>query len=376
MPITTKSAAQPRTTLLGYLNKRGGAMPTRSEWLTILNSNVNIKEDIKLEQDDIEGLTTALENKLDADKLPNADKMFESMKEAINALIEEKVSEATKTAAQAAAAATIQLADFDTDTKPVGAICQYTGQDNATNNYYRGFFYEKVREHDPETDNQEPQPETITGEEITIQNTAKYTFGGVTYLGSFNLTDTPLSSRKVQAIVMDEKYVVFAVQKDAALQDDGNTYYFGSDAFTVYPIAININTLQLVTTEFKEAEGYTIPALYVNGVLPRNAKSTTAFYNLIFRESDNAPYFMVYYKNSSKGSAALVCPVYADRLIDTTTEEEDYFVIATTEPNPMSDEQIGANLAITPNYPVRGAEPINSLAPWKMIQVSPFCIPD
>lgn len=370
MPITTKSAAKPRTTLLGYLNKRGGAMPTRSEWLTILNSNVNIKEDIKLEQDDIEGLSAALENKLDADKLPNADKMFESMKQAINALIEEKVSAATK----AAAAATIQLADFDTDTKPVGAICQYTGQDNDANNYYKGLFYEKVREHDPETDNQEPQPETITGEPITIPNPAKYTFGDTSYIGPFNLTDT-LSSQKVEAIVMDEKYLIFAVKKDEAIQDDGNTYYLGNKAFTVFPIAINMKTLQLVTTEFKEADGYTNPALYVNGELARNAKNTSTLYNPIFRESDNKPFFLVYH-HTTQGYFAIVCPVYADRLIDTTTEEENYYLIQSNEPDPVSDVRLGENLTITPNYPVRGAEPINSNTPWKMIQVSPFSIPD
>lgn len=375
MPITTKSAAQARSILLGYLNKRGGAMPTRSEWLTILNSNINIKEDLKLEQSDIEGLVEALNKKLDADQLPNADKMFESMKQAITALIEEKVSAATKAAAEAAAAAAIQLEDFDTDTQPVGAIRQYIGKDNDANNYYKGLFYEKVREHDPELDNQEPQPETITGDEISIPTPAKYTFGDTSYTGPFNLIDTPLSSRKVQAIVMDEKYVVFAVQKDAALQDDGNTYYFGSEAFTVYPIAININTLQLVTTEFKEADGYTFPALYVNGELPRNAKSTSSFYNLIFRESDNKPFFMVYH-NTTKGRVAIVCPVYADRLIDTTTEEENYYLIPSNDPDPVSDVRVGETLQITPDYPIRGAQPINSNAPWKMIQVSPFSIPD
>lgn len=375
MPITTKSAAQPRTTLLGYLNKRGGAMPTRSEWLTILNSNVNIKEDIKLEQDDIEGLTATLENKLDADKLPNADKMFESMKQAINALIEEKVSEATKAAAQAAAAATIQLADFDTDTKPVGAICQYTGQNNDANNYYKGFFYEKVREHDPETDNQEPQPETITGEEITIQNTAKYTFGGVTYLGNFQLQDAATSSQKAQAYIVNEKYLVFAVKKEALLVNDDTHFPMAEQAYSIFPIAININTLQLVTTEYKEADGYPYPFLYVNGELTHRTTTSAAFYNIIFRESDNAPFFMIYYK-TTKGYFAIVCPVYADRLIDIAAEEEDYFAIPTTEPAPDSDTELGANLTITPNYPVRGAQPINSLAPWKMIQVSPFCIPD
>lgn len=368
MPITTKSAAQARSILLGYLNKRGGAMPTRSEWLTILNSNINIKEDLQLEQSDIEGLTAALENKLDADKLPNADKMFEALKESINALIEEKVSKAT-------AAATIQLEDFDNDNKPVGMICQYTGKDNATNNYYRGFFYEKVREHDPETDNQEPQPETITGEPITIKNTAKYTFGGVSYLGNFQLQDATTSSQKAQAYIINEKYLVFAVKKEALLVNDDTYFPMTKQEYSIFPIAININTLQLVTTEYKEADGYPYPVLYVNGELTHKTLTSAAFYNIIFRESDNAPFFMIYH-NTTKGYFAIVCPVYADRLIDIAAEEEDYFAIATTEPNPMSDITRDANITITPNYPVRGAEPINSLAPWKMIQVSPFCIPD
>jgi len=350
-------------------------MPTRSEWLSILNSNINIKEDLKLEQSDIEGLQETLNKKLDADQLPKAETMFNALKTYIEALIDEKVSAATKAATEAAAAATIQLDDFDTDTKPVGAICQYTGQDNDANNYYKGFFYEKVREHDPELDNQEPQPEAITGEPITIQTTAKYTFGGVTYLGNFQLQDAATSSQKAQAYIVNEKYLVFAVKKEALLVNDDTYFPMTEQAYSIFPIAINMNTLQLVTTEYKEADGYPYPVLYVNGELMRKTLTSAAFYNIIFRESDNAPFFMIY-NNTTKGYFAIVCPVYADRLIDIAAEEEDYFAIPATEPAPMTDITTAANITITPNYPIRGAQPINSNAPWKMIQVSPFSIPD
>ncbi len=65
MPIKTKSSAVERSTIQTYFTKKAGQMPTKSEWFNFINSALNIKDDLNIEQSDVEGLADALAKKLE-----------------------------------------------------------------------------------------------------------------------------------------------------------------------------------------------------------------------------------------------------------------------------------------------------------------------
>lgn len=167
--IQTRAKAKSRNVIKGYFAMKAGQLPTKDQFASFIDSALNIKDDMKLEQSDVEGLPEALDNKLDADQLPNTDKMFESLKSNIESLINTKVTEAVKTINESAAATAVQVADFTEDTLPVGSIRQYVGDADEENGYYTGFFYKKVREHSAT----QPEPEMVT--EVTSVSISRLT---------------------------------------------------------------------------------------------------------------------------------------------------------------------------------------------------------
>lgn len=379
MPITTKSAAKARSILLGYLSKTAGKMPTKSEWLTILNSQVNVKEDLQLEQDDIEGLSDALANKLDKNALPNTAKMFEALQESITNLIDQKVS----VAAKAAAEATIQLADFDTDDKPVGSICQYVGTDNETKNYFRGYFYEKVREHDAELDNATPTAATVTLNPISIHQTMHYVINGEEYVGAFQ-QEEDYAVPDTMALLFNNRYIAYGFSNARALDADAFPKHFkiSISIDQVFPIAYDKQSKQLVTCEYAKPDpSYTSPVLYINGEEAHLNSSVNRSAEYVWRVSDGKP-FILYPTTLSEStdpndftSYQYYCliPRYSDNLIDATADEEQYFCQLSTTENKHGEFD---DFAITPEIPIRGAQPTLSNTPWKMMQVSPFCLPE
>ncbi|MBR4323905.1 MAG: hypothetical protein IKP73_00095 [Bacteroidales bacterium] len=174
--IQTRAKAKSRNVIKGYFAMKAGQLPTKDQFGSFIDSALNIKDDMKLEQSDIEGLTEALGKKLDANQLPDSGKMFESLKSDIESLINTKVTEAVKTINESAAATAVQVADFTEDKLPVGSIRQYVGDADEENGYYTGFFYKKIREHS-ET---KPEPEMVT--EVTSVTISKFAAPTQSYL--------------------------------------------------------------------------------------------------------------------------------------------------------------------------------------------------
>lgn len=164
--IQTKAKAKSRAVIKGYFSMKAGQLPTKDQFGSFIDSSLNIKDDLKLEQSDIEGLVDTLAGKLDADKLPNTEKQFEALKEKIDALIEQKVTAAVENVTNAAAAAAVQVEDFVNDSIEVGKIRQYIGEADEENGYYPGFFYKKIREH--AADGSKPEPEIVTELESVV----------------------------------------------------------------------------------------------------------------------------------------------------------------------------------------------------------------
>ena len=377
MPIKTKATAKDRATLQTYFTKKAGQMPTKSEWFTVLDSAVNVKDDMNLMQEDIDGLTDALAKKLEKDdlpKTPTAEETFNSMKANIEALIAEKTKDIAAAAAKSYVPA---LTDMLTDTEPVGRIAQYIGEDDDFNRLYPGYFYKKIREHNPDGDDNGSAP-TQDGSSIHIDAQQVYNIHGETYTGNYQTQDANTADKRVQAYEINDRYLVYCVEQSALYNADAPTFSQSDKSLAVFPIAYDSVDGKFVTASVEPYQyNPNIPAqnkLFVNGEIATSIRSTACFANIVIRQSDGKPFRMLY-RSTTLYTAGILIPMYADDLYDIAADEETYFSPATLDGN-FRGESIMEATTITPRLPIRGTSDYNTDPVWKMIQVSPFILED
>lgn len=368
MPIQTRSAAKVRATLQQYFSKKAGQMPTKTEWLNVLNSFINIPDDMNLEPEDIQGLKELLDAKLNADDLPEfphiptADEIFAELKTNLEALIDERTADI---AAAARKPYIPQLSDMLTDTEPIGTYAQYVGEEDETNRLFPGYFYKKVKEHDPEG---EPTTGTQDGEPVTIRNVSRYTLDGETYISNYTKSDN--NDTQTQIVIVNNRFVVFTVAKDAVTNPHDN-YANILDFSEVFPVAFDLQTQMLATVGHEEIPNSGgLLAITINGISKTAARNQAARARYVVRESDGAAFVFFEY-DATNGRFQMLIPRYSDGLYDVEADEEMYYF-----GNTAADgvDQMNENYTVTPKLPIRSGEGYNTDPAWKLIQVSPFIL--
>lgn len=391
MPIQTKNTAKNRAALQPYFTKRAGQMPTKSEWFNILDSCLNIKDDMNLTQEDIEGLTDALNKKLDADqlpKMPTAEQQFNSLKKYIETLINEKTKDIAAAASKSYVPA---LADMINDSEPVGRIAQYVGDDDDFNRLYAGYFYKKIKEHNPDGD--ETSEPTQPGKTYDIEHSCLFTVNGEKYLGNFSFgINVETTDMRTAVHKINDRYLVILIAKEACYHDVSNHDYIFSEYGDAFPLAYDMKNARYVNVTWEEKTNNPGKlSMFVNGEEAINATGTAPGPSrLVLRQSDNKPFILFeasqYYGENEKGESMIarfiaLIPAYADNLYDLTADNEieyDSLYCSASESlaTDWMDTTLNANIQITPRLPIRGTSDYNTDPAWKMIQVSPFVLDD
>ena len=370
MPIQTKNAAKVRSILQTYFQKKAGQMPTKSEWLNVLNSFVSIADDLALDLDDIEGLQAALDKKLNAADLPEfphiptAAEIFEALQSSIETLIDQRTADI---AAAARKRYIPQLSDMLTDSEPVGTYAQFVGDEDEAHRLYPGYFYKKVKEHEPEG---EPTEGTQDGETINIRNTSRYTFDGETYISNYTKSDN--NDLNTEIMIINNRFVVFTVSRDAVTNPHDNYATIG-DFTEAFPVAYDIQNQMLATVgraEIPNSGG--LLGLTVNGISKSSARNQAVRGRYVVRESDGAAFVLFEY-DATNGHFQMLVPQYADGLYDVEADEEMYYFGNTAVDGV---DQMNENYTVTPKLRIRNGEGYSTDPAWKLIQVSPFILED
>ncbi len=393
MPIKTKSSAVERSTIQTYFTKKAGQMPTKSEWFNFINSALNIKDDLNIEQSDVEGLADALAKKLekeDLPKTPTAEEQFTNLKSLIESLIVDKTKDIAAAAAKSYVPA---LTDMLTDTEPVGRIAQFIGEEDDYNRLYPGYFYKKIREHNPDGDNN-GSAATQDGTTLNITKKGLYTVNGETYVGNWQIDDKTTGDENFYPLSVNNRYIIFVVKESAVFNpDNANHARICAKVKDMLPIAYDTQEDILVTTSWGKYPGTTSGdtlAAYVNGELVDKISTLIYYAQMVLRESDQKPFRVCAGKifvndQTQNAQFTVLIPAYADGLYDITADEEFYEhrlyqANETPAPNPaaVTNPQTGdfETLTITPRLPIRGTSDYNTDPDWKMIQVSPFILED
>lgn len=348
-----------RATAKGYF-VRSTSLPSKQQWHNIIDAAVNIKDDLNLEQSDIEGLTTDLDKKLDKDKVAE---QFDQIKTKVKALIDEKTAELTEKINAASARKYVQqIDDFTADDCAVGTVAQYVGDDDEAANYFAGFFYRKVKDNDPNA-----EPGTTTGDPIALGNpkTTTITIDGETYVTNYtgNYGETyDAKTRLMKYTAGGRQYFAVAIGSDRVTDTDApHDLTVTNDFPYLYPLAIDTQTGEQFPIEQQGID------TIIDGTTCNGASTTSASFDIAVRQSDNAAFMLIRhtYSTTNGDSKQLIVtvPAYEDALYNTANA----FDLKITWRDAQSLE-IADAVTVTPNYKTRnGSSPA-----WKMIPVSPL----
>lgn len=339
---------------------RSTSLPSKQQWHNIIDAAVNIKDDLNLEQSDIEGLEDDLEKKLDKDQLAEN---INLIKDKVEALIDEKTAELTKAIENATSKNYVQqIDDFTADDCAVGTVAQYVGDDDEAANYFAGFFYRKVKDNDPTA-----EPGTTTGDPIALGNpkTTQITIAGETYLtnytGSSGSTYDP-HTRLMKYKAAGREYFAVAIGSDRVTDTDApHDLTVTNDFPYLYPLAIDTQTGEQFPIEQQGID------TIIDGKTCNGASTTSASFDIAVRQSDNAAFMLIRYTysttNGDSKQLIVTVPAYEDGLYNTANA----FDLKITWRDAQSLEVADA-VTVTPNYKTRnGSSPA-----WKMIPVSPL----